>query len=51
MIRAYVSKMRKLIYSKPLDPDTLTDPEEQVKIHEVLTQVDLLLNGESSMEM
>ena len=47
-IRVYVSKMRKTIFSKPLDPDQLSDPEEQAKIHEVLAEVDLLLNGKSS---
>lgn len=50
MLRAYVTKMRTTFYSKPLDPDLLTDPEEQAKILEVLSDVDLLLNGESSME-
>ena len=49
-LRVYVAKMRKIMYSKVLDPDLLTDPEEQAKVLEVLTEVDLLLNGESSME-
>ena len=48
-IRVYVSKMRRIIWSKVLDPDHLTDPEEQAKIHEVLSKVDILLNGKSSM--
>ena len=47
-VRAYIAKMRKTVFSQVLDPDVLTDPEEQAKIHELLTEVDLLLNGESS---
>ena len=49
-LRAYVTKMRRTIYSQAIDPDALTDPEEQAKVLEVLTQVDLILNGESSLE-
>ena len=48
-LRVYISKMRKTVFSKVIDPDDLTDPEEQAKILEILTEVDLLLNGESSL--
>ena len=50
-LRVYISKMRQTIYSKMIDPDALSDPEEQSKVLEILSKVDLLLNGESSMEM
>ena len=50
-LRVYINKMRQTIYSKMIDPDALSDPQEQTKVIEILSKVDLLLNGESSMEM
>ena len=47
-LRAYISKMRKIVFSQVLDPDVLTDPEEQAKVHGLLSEVDCLLNGQSS---
>ena len=49
-IRAYIAKMRETVFSQILDPDVLSDPEEQAKVHELLSEVDILLNGQSSSD-